>query len=61
MKRTSEDIITARNPGEILANDLNKIAIDTRGSSSSISTLADLTQQRRQVGNSGRSSGGDIG
>ena len=61
MKRTSEDIITARNPGEILAIDLNNIAIDTRGSSSSISTLADLTQQRRQVGQSGRSGGGDIG
>ena len=61
MKRTSEDIITARNPGEILAIDLNNIAIDTRGSSSSISTLAGLTQQRRQVGNSGRSGGGDIG
>jgi len=38
-----------------------KIAIDTRGSSSSISTLAGLTQQRRQVGQSGRSGGGDIG
>ena len=49
MKRTSEDIITARNPGEILAIDLNNIAIDTRGSSSSISTLAGLTQQRRQA------------
>ena len=35
--------------------------IDTRGSSGSISAMADLTQQRRQVGQSGRGGGGDIG
>jgi len=51
MKRTCEDItITPRTPDELLAIDLESIAIDTSGSSGSISAMADLTQQRRQVG-----------
>ena len=60
MKRTSE-AITPRTPDERLANDLESIVIDTSGSSGSISAMADLTQQRRKVGYSGRSGGGDIG
>ena len=49
MKRTS-GAITPRTPDELLANDLESIVIDTSGSSGSISAMADLTQQRRQVG-----------
>ena len=49
MKRTSE-AITPRTPDERQANDLESIVIDTSGSSGSISAMADLTQQRRQVG-----------
>ena len=61
MKRTSE-AITPRTPDELLAVDLKSIAIDTSGSNGgSISAMADLTQQRRQVGQSGRSGGGDLG
>ena len=61
MKRTSE-AVTPRTPDELLAVDLMSIAIDTSGSNGgSISALADLTQQRRQVGQSGRGGGGDIG
>jgi len=61
MKRTSE-AITPRTPDELLAVDLKSIAIDTSGSNGgSISAMADLTQQRRQVGQYGRSGGGDLG
>ena len=61
MKRTSE-AITPRTPDERLADDLKSIAIDTTGSNGgSISAMAELTQQRRQVGQSGRGGGGEIG
>ena len=61
MKRTSE-AITPRTPDALLAVDLKSIVIDTSGSNGgSISAMADLTQQRRQVGQSGRGGGGEIG
>jgi len=45
-----------------LADDSKSIAIDTTGSNGgSISAMAELTQQRRQVGQSGRGGGGEIG
>ena len=55
MKRASVSTDPDQTSDEVLAIDLENIAIDTRGSSSSISAMSDLTLQRRQVGHSGRS------